>query len=108
MEWMKYVVAALPGMAVCIPLVVKLIEFVQKAVKEKNWSRLLELVMQLMTEAEEKFSDGATRKEFVLAQVKVSAEYINYDIDIDAVSELIDSLCAMSKVVNAPASENAA
>lgn len=107
MEWMKYVVAALPGIAVCIPLVIKLIEFVQTAAKEKNWSRLLDLVMRLMAEAEEKFEDGATRKEFVLAQVKASAEYINYDIDIDAVSELIDSLCAMSKVVNAPANNAA-
>ena len=32
--------------------------------------------------------------------VKGSADTINYDIDIEAISALIDSLCDMSKVVN--------
>ena len=34
--------------------------------------------------------------------VKGSADSINYDVDIDAVGALIDSLCDMSRVVNAP------
>lgn len=105
MEWMKYVVAILTGLATAIPLVIKLVEYVQKAVKEKNWNKLLDLVMSLMEEAEKKFEDGATRKEWVMAMVKSSADSINYDIDIEAVSELIESLCEMSKIVNR---ENAA
>lgn len=105
MEWMKYVVAILTGLATAIPLVVKLVEYVQKAVKEKNWNKLLDLVMSLMEEAEKKFEDGATRKEWVMAMVKSSADSINYDIDMEAVSELIESLCEMSKIVN---KENAA
>lgn len=100
MEWMKYVVAILTGLATAIPLVVKLVEYVQKAVKEKNWNKLLDLVMSLMEEAEKKFEDGATRKEWVMAMVKSSADSINYDIDMEAVSELIESLCEMSKIVN--------
>lgn len=56
--------------------------------------------MNLMKEAEGKFDTGATRKEWVIAMVKSSAESINYDVDIEAVGELIDSLCDMSKVVN--------
>ena len=103
--WMKYVVAILTGLATAIPLVVKLVEYVQKAVKEKNWNKLLDLVMSLMEEAEKKFEDGATRKEWVMAMVKSSADSINYDIDMEAVSELIESLCEMSKIVN---KENAA
>ncbi len=105
MEWMKYVVAILTGLATAIPLVIKLVEYVQKAVKEKNWNKLLDLVMSLMEEAEKKFEDGATRKEWVMAMVKSSADSINYDIDMEAVSELIESLCEMSKIVNR---ENAA
>lgn len=105
MEWMKYVVAILTGLATAIPLVVKLVEYVQKAVKEKNWNKLLDLVMSLMEEAEKKFEDGTTRKEWVMAMVKSSADSINYDIDMEAVSELIESLCEMSKIVNR---ENAA
>lgn len=32
----------------------------------------------------------------------VKADTIDYDIDMDVISDLIDSLCNMSKVVNAP------
>jgi len=101
MNWMDFTIAVLSGLAAAIPLVVKLVEYVQKAVKEKNWNKLIELVLKLMEEAEGKFEDGATRKEWVLAMAKASAASINYDVDADAVGDLIDSLCDMSKVVNA-------
>ena len=102
MEWINYAVSVLSGLAVAIPLVVKLVEYVKKAVKEKNWNQVLKLVMDLMTEAEKKFETGAEKKEWVLAMIKASADSINYDIDTNAISELIDSLCDMSKAVNAP------
>lgn len=57
--------------------------------------------MNLMEEAEIKFADGATRKEWVMAMVQASAESINYDIDMSAISELIDGLCDLTKKVNA-------
>lgn len=107
MEWINYVISILSGLAIAIPLVIKLVEYVQKAVKEKNWNKLLELVMNLMQEAETKFEVGADRKEWVLAMVKASADSINYNIDINAIGELIDSLCDMANVVNAvPGKEN--
>lgn len=99
------VVAVLTGLAACIPLAVKLVQYVQKATQEKNWGALLGLVVDLMEEAEVKFSDGATRKEWVMAMVQTSAEYINYPLDTEALSELIDALCDMTKVVNPPADE---
>lgn len=58
--------------------------------------------MNLMKEAEKKFDTGAEKKEYVMSMIKASADTINYDIDMDAISDLIDSLCSMSKVVNAP------
>lgn len=103
MEWLELVVAILAGLATCIPLVIKLVQYVQKAVKEKNWAALLELVMSYMEEAEAKFQDGATRKEWVMAMIRNSAEQVNYDIDMNVVSELIDRLCDMSNIVNADA-----
>jgi len=102
MEWYEIVISILSGLVALIPLVVKLVEYVEKATKEKNWNDLLKLVTNLMQEAEGKFDNGAERKEWVLMMVKASADTINYDIDLNAVSELIDSLVAMSKVVNAP------
>lgn len=102
MEWMDYVVNILSGLAVCIPLIVTLVKYIKEAIKEKNWGELLELVMSYMEEAEKKFEDGATKKEWVMAMVLNSAEAINYDIDMDVVSKLIDSLCDMSNKVNPP------
>lgn len=102
------VVAVLTGLAACIPLAVKLVQYVQKATQEKNWGTLLGLVVDLMEEAEEKFTDGATRKEWVMAMVQTSAEYINYPVDTQALSDMIDALCDMTKIVNQPAVEELA
>ena len=102
MEWYEILVSILTGLAATIPLVVKLVEYVQKAVKEKNWNELLALVTKLMQEAEGKFDNGDERREWVLMMVKASADTINYDIDLNQVAAMIDSLCAMTKVVNAP------
>lgn len=101
MDWVKLIVSVLAGLATAIPLVVELVKYVQKAAKEKNWSKVLEMVMSLMQSAEGKFETGAERKEWVLAMVKASADNINYDIDVTAIGNLIDSLCDMSKVINA-------
>lgn len=95
------IVAVLTGLATCIPLVVKLVQYVKQAAQEKNWTALLGLVVDLMEEAEGKFNDGATRKEWVMAMVKTSAEYINYPVDSEALSGLIDALCDMTNIVNA-------
>lgn len=102
MDYVNIIVSILTGLAACIPLVIKLCEYVQKAVKEKNWQKLLELVMKWMEQAETKFEDGAEKKEWVLTMVKASSEAINYNIDMTEVGKLIDALCDMSNVVNPP------
>lgn len=102
MEWYEVIISILSGLVAVIPLVVKLVEYVKKATKEKNWNDLLKLVTNLMEQAEGKFSSGDERKEWVLMMVKASADTINYDIDLEQVAKMIDSLCAMTKVVNAP------
>lgn len=102
MEWLELAVSILAGLATAIPLVIKLVEYVKKAVKEKNWNALLDMVMDYMEIAETKFETGAERKEWVLAMVEASADTVNYDIDLAVVSKLIDSLCSMTKVVNPP------
>lgn len=107
MEWYEIVISILTGLAATIPLVIKLVQYVEKLVKEKNWGNLVNLVIQLMAEAEGKFDTGAERKEWVLAMVESSASTVNYDINIDDVSNLIDSLCEMAKKVNAKMAEEA-
>lgn len=97
------IVSILTGLAACIPLAVKLAQYAKQAAQEKNWGAFLGLAVDLIQEAELKFEDGATRKEWVMAMVKTSAEYINYPVDSDALSNLIDALVSMTKTVNVPA-----
>lgn len=94
------IVALLSGIATCIPLALKLVQYVKKATQEKNWAALLDLVMELIAQAEEKFKDGATRKEWVMAMVQTSAEYISYPLDTQALSEMIDELVKLTNKVN--------
>lgn len=96
------VISILSGIATTIPLIVALVKYIQKAVKEKNWSIVLNLVMKYMEEAEKQYESGAEKKQYVLAMIKASANEVNYDIDMETVSKLIDDLCSMSKKVNAP------
>ena len=58
--------------------------------------------MNLMEQAEAKFDNGDERREWVLMMVKASADTINYEIDLNVVAEMINSLCELSKKVNAP------
>lgn len=104
-EWVNVIVSILSGLAVAIPLVCKLVEYVKKAIEEKNWGQLITLIMGYMEEAEKKFATGAERKEWVMGMVESTAATINYPIDMEVVSSLIDQLCSMSKIVNGKESE---
>lgn len=102
-NWITLIVAILSGIATAIPLIVQLVKYVQAAIKEKNWSAVLTIVMDLMKQAEEKFDNGADRKEWVLSMIESMSGSINYNIDIKQIGNMIDALCSMSKIVNAPA-----
>lgn len=102
MEWYEILVEILVGLSVITPLVVKLVNVVVTSVREKNWTVLVELVTNLMKEAEGKFSNGNERKDWVLVMVKASADTINFNVDMEQVGKLIDNFAAMSKIVNPP------
>lgn len=90
-------------LAFLIPMGFKLYQTSQKLIREKNWPRLVAAVSKYMEEAEQLFEDGADKKAWVLTMIQVTADEINYDLteeDIENLSELIDKLCDMSKVVN--------
>ena len=108
MNWVEIVVSILSGLAVCIPLVVQLVNVVRTSVKEKNWSQIVTIVLDLMKQAETLFAEGAARKAWVMAGVESAAKSINYNYDEVAkqkVSEMIDAICATAKIVNAEGAE---
>lgn len=98
--WLQLVIQVLSGIAILVPLMVKLVKVIQAAAKEKNWSQVLKLVMNLMEEAEQKYEDGATRKEWVISELGALSKTLNYDIDWDVISDMIDKICAASKKIN--------
>jgi hypothetical protein len=106
MEYMEYIIAIITGVCTAIPLIVKLVSVVQANIKEKNWNKMLEMLMGFMEVAEEKFETGAEKKEYVMAMIKASADEIDYPLDMKVISDMIDSLCAMSKKVNVQGTKN--
>jgi hypothetical protein len=98
--WVQAIISILSGIAILVPLMVKLVQTIKANVKEKNWNQMLKLVMNLMADAEEKFEHGADKKEWVMGQLQAMAGTLNYDIDWDVVSEMIDKICDVSKELN--------
>lgn len=98
--WKQIILPILSGIIACIPLAIKLIDVSQKASKEKNWTTLLQLILRLISEAEENYSTGAERKEYVIDSIAAIKDTLNYDVDMKVVAEMIDSIVATTKKVN--------
>jgi len=96
----KYLPPILVGLAAVIPLAIALIKYVQKATEDKNWNVIVKMVLDLMVQAEHDYATGAERKEFVMNQMKVMAASVDFEVDWDKVSDLIDALCDMAHEVN--------
>ena len=100
MDILNLVIEFLAGLAIVIPLVVELVKYVRKSALERNWTNLIQLVMSLITAAEEKFDNGADRKQWVIAMVQASASAINYPISDKELGDLIDDLVELTNRVN--------
>lgn len=98
--WTTIILPIITGLVAAIPLVVKLVEYIEKVVKEKNWGVVVQLVLKLMAEAEQLYSDGAEKKEYVMAAIKEMESTLQYDIDEKAIAELIDSVVSATKKIN--------
>lgn len=98
--YINAIIAILTGLVTAIPLVIQLVKYVKEAVRGKNYSNVMALVMSLMAEAEEKYSEGAQKKEYVLSAIKSMEKTLNYDIDEEAISAMIDSLVDITKKIN--------
>ena len=100
MEWLELIISIISGITACIPLVISLVKYIQKATKEKNWGKLVVIVTNFMAEAETLYPDGASKKDYVINSVMAIAKTIDYPIDEEVLGELIDSLVALSNKVN--------
>ena len=98
--YINAIIAILTGLVTAIPLVVQLVKYVQEAIKGKNYSNVMALVLNLMVEAEEKYSEVAQKKEYVIAAIKSMEKTLNYDIDEEAIGAMIDSVIDITKKIN--------
>ena len=109
--WIQIVISILSGIAVAIPLIIKLVNVVKDATRSKNWNLLIKMTMDYMTEAEKNIASGAERKQWVMSMVIASAANINYtmtDDDVKKIEDLIDAICDASKIINNSANKDAA
>lgn len=88
------------AIGIATPLVIALVKYVRQSIREKNWNNLVKLVLELISTAEEKFETGAERKEWVISMVRAVENQINFDIDEETLSNLIDDLVNLTKKVN--------
>jgi hypothetical protein len=98
--WITIILPIISGSVACVPLTIKLVEYVQKANKEKNWKAVVQLVLKLMAEAEQNYANGAERKDYVISSIKAMESTLQYDIDENAINELIDSIVLATKKIN--------
>ena len=97
------IISVLSGLTVCIPLVVQLVKYVKAAIKERKWTKVMELVLNLMTEAERNYATGAEKKEYVMNSIESIKDVLDYEVDMNAISEMIDAIVAASKTINVEA-----
>ena len=109
--WIQIAISILSGIAVAIPLIIKLVNVVKDATRSKNWNLLIKMTMDYMTEAEKNIASGAERKQWVMSMVIASAANINYtmtDDDVKKIEDLIDAICDTSKILNNSVNKDAA
>jgi hypothetical protein len=100
MDIVNLIVAIISGVATCVPLVISLVKYIKEATKEKNWGKLVVIVSNFMAEAERLYTDGASKKEYVINSVLAIAKTIDYPVDREMLGELIDNLVALSNKIN--------
>ena len=101
MEWLEVIAGILVGLVVLIPFGVKIFDWFKKIIIEKKWSELIIVVIKLIAEAEMAYSDGVSRKQYVMQMAESTAAAIGYDVNMDEISKFIDNVVAMAKLVNA-------
>lgn len=98
--WTTIIIPILTGLVTAIPLVIKLVDAIQKAHKEKNWKSVVQLVLVLMKDAEQNCANGADKKQYVISSIKAMEKSLQYDVDEEAIGELIDAVVDATKRIN--------
>lgn len=100
MDILNLIFAILTGLSTAIPLIIQLVKYIKLAIREKNFGKIMKIVLELMAEAEANYQTGAERKKYVMDSITTLSNTLDYDVDLDAVSDMIDAIVASSKQIN--------
>lgn len=100
MDILNLILAIVSGLVTAIPLAIQLAKYIKLAIQEKNFANIMKIALDLIPEAEEKFSTGAERKEYVMNNIQSLSSTLDYNVDLDKISDMIDAIVAASKKVN--------
>jgi translation initiation factor 2B subunit (eIF-2B alpha/beta/delta family) len=109
-DMMNLIIQGLTALATIIPVIYATISLFRKYIKEKNWAKVMTLVMEYCQEAEKLLSDGAQKKQWVMNALIASGKMTGYDLNDEAmaqISDLIDKLIDASRNINVTKAENA-
>lgn len=90
MSTLEIILTAILGLFALILIVYYLI----KAIKNNYVSKIYDTIVQAMKEAEEKFTDGEEKKQYVLLKVKEVCKEVNipYDFIASLISKVIENI----------------
>ena len=97
---LNLILAIIAGLSTAIPLASQLVKYIKLAIKEKNIGKIMQIALELMAEAEDNYATGSERKEYVMDSIAKLSDALDYDVDLDAVSTMIDAIVASSKKIN--------
>ena len=97
---LSIILQVIANLAIILPLIISLVKYVKEAIQEKNWKKMLDMVLALVAEAEDKFESGAEKKEWVIGMLKSASNVVNYDFNDEELGKLIDNVVATTKKVN--------
>ena len=100
MDILEIILAIVAGIGAAIPLAIQLVKYIKAAIAEKNFGNIMKLALDLMPEAEEKFSTGEERKAYVMDNLRSISSTLDYEVDFEKISEMIDAICKASKQIN--------
>lgn len=100
MEIVNLIVIIVIGLGACVSFAMQLRTYIRTAMAENKFDDIIKIALDLIPEAEDKFSTGAERKEYVMSNIKSISATMNGKVDLDKISDMIDAIVAMSKKVN--------
>ena len=105
MDILNLVLAIITGLCTAIPLGIQLVKYVKVSIKEKNFGNIMKLALELMAEAEKNYATGAEKKEYVMDSIVKLSQTLDYEVDTEKISNMIDSICQASKTINTTKTE---